>query len=136
MTNEIEDLARRAVACKAWRWMPGMLTTDGDRIVSTEGRIASAGLDIDGCVGPSKWDGREVPDFDDAATIGCLEVLAREAWGQRGEWARLKPMTNGRGDAFGWEFMDINWITLAHGHTKAHALVAALEAAPAREVTP
>jgi hypothetical protein len=76
MTNEIEDLARRAVACKAWEWLPGMLTTDGDRIVSTEGTIASAGLDIDGCVGPSGWDGREVPDFTDPATLGCAVKMA------------------------------------------------------------
>ena len=53
-------LARRAVACKGWRWMPGMLTLDGFRL---------SHVDID-----------DPPDLTDPATLGCLLALVREAW--------------------------------------------------------
>ena len=31
--ENFEQLGRRAVACKRWRWMPGMSTVDGHRVV-------------------------------------------------------------------------------------------------------
>jgi hypothetical protein len=50
----LEDLGRRAVACKHWRWMDGMVTFG--------------------------FVGEDVPDLSDPATLGCLLALVREAW--------------------------------------------------------
>jgi len=73
------DLARRAVACRGWRWMPGMLTLPwrdefGDVShppwrLRTENWMPFA----DGHRGA-------IPDLTDPATRGCLLELAREAW--------------------------------------------------------
>ena len=71
-------LARRAVACRGWRWSPGMLDSFGRRVL---------------CVWPDdlgiKWshtpencvvrDADALPDLSDAATLGCLLALVREA---------------------------------------------------------
>ena len=66
--EEIEQLARRAVACKRWRWMPGMLYTQGHIAVRPEAATA-----------PIIYKG--LPIFTDPATLGCLLALVREAWG-------------------------------------------------------
>ena len=62
MTDEMIALGRRAVACKGWRWMQGMLSY-----------LAGS---------------RELPDLSDPATLGCLLALVREAWGDSKTCAR------------------------------------------------
>jgi hypothetical protein len=90
-----EDLARRAVACRHWRWAPGMLSR-----CSTDTRRAVyrwlVGLDTRHyglvCIVQDKH-GRpcrnvatlqpgpdDLPDLTDQATLGCLLALVREAW--------------------------------------------------------
>jgi hypothetical protein len=100
-----DDLARRAVACRHWRWLPGMQTLP----------LPAYGL----------------PDLSDPATVGALLALVREAWGDPGAsvWHDRRVsvwswMADGcihgvwrPSDADGYE-------------TEAEALVAALEAAP------
>lgn len=109
-------LARRAVACKRWRWMPGMrgVTASGgtDRIMD-ESEAAQPNSDL-------------LPDFTDPATLGCLLHLVREAWGD--PWARVQPF--GRPDNFGWRVIGIEVRVRRDQPTEAAALVAALEAAP------
>ena len=137
----MSDLAKRAIACKHWRWMPGMSAT-------ADGYFGSPVIvDVDygdPCL-PDSWAyrgylrGREnadrwpedmTPDLTDPATLGCLLALVREAWGDPhlhvgrriagwGVWTSAStpmPQCVGKGDA------------------EAEALVAALEAAERREV--
>lgn len=110
MSNE---LAQRAVACKGWRWMPGMQLNNGYRL--RNGGFTPLGDEYG-------WS----PDLTDPCTLGGLLALVREAWddphlhvGRRiagwGVWTSQStpiPQCVGKGD------------------TEAEALVAALEAAP------
>ena len=82
--EQIEELARRAVACKRWRWMPGMRTTEGWRVIRNRTESSCMAYDEN----PENWqvadnyfqDGK-IPDLRDPATLGCLLALVREAWG-------------------------------------------------------
>ncbi len=66
MTDEQIALARRAVACRGWRWMPGMADCYGRRLRDGDWLDPSA----------------EFPDLTDPATLGCLLALVREARGE------------------------------------------------------
>jgi hypothetical protein len=66
MTEEQIALARRAVACRGFRWLPGMLTTEGMRVVVR-------------CFGDDNEPDDDIPDLTDPATLGCLLALVREA---------------------------------------------------------
>ena len=104
--------AQRAVACKHWRWMPGMLvrypTGYSERI---EDDMLPGEIQI------------SVPDLSDPATLGCLLALVREAW----EDPCICTAVDNTGA--GW-WVD-GWQSSHDLHpTEAAALVAALEAAP------
>ena len=134
MTNKQKTLSRRAVACKGWKWLPGMLTDEGRRVM---------------CVWPDdlgiKWshlldnrvvqDADALPDLTDAATLGCLLALVREAWGcvvvtspdydYDDDEARQGP------NVVGWRAVEtVRWMWVGEGKTEAEALVVALERAP------
>jgi hypothetical protein len=67
-----------------------------------------------------------LPDLTDAATMGCLLALVREAWGE--PWTAVIPMSGHK-----WGVAIPNVLRESprfKGPTEAHALVAALEAAP------
>jgi len=132
----LEDLGRRAVACKHWRWMPGMYVlphVDGcecceDRNFPRRAARIPAVFTTD----------IDVPDLSDPATLGCLLHLVREAWPD--EWHKhVVPVWNGLdGWAVGCIRADRNLILLATpdgmfvglGNSEAGALVSALEGAP------
>ena len=110
MNPELEALARRAVACKGWRWMPGMLHRNWRN--STRVTEEHAGYRYDG------W-----PDLSDPASLGCLMALVRGAWGD--PLAHVAPV------AGGWRvWLELDLSVFFDGATEASALVAALEAAP------
>lgn len=121
MTPELEALARRAVACKAFRWMPGMLA-DG------------AGFRVEEEMSPNDWDAVQcgawgLPAIDDPATLGCLLYLVRDAWKIPGFCAIHRiDLTNG--DELGWETgIRTNGQEHEYYETEVEALVVALECA-------
>ena len=126
MTNEQQNLAERLVACKGWRWMPGMLTDEGRRVM----HVWPDDLGI-------KWshllddrvvrDADAIPDLTDAATLGCLLALVREAWGDP-TLCVVFDTSDGRWHVGRWE--DGLAMRGREGDTEAEALVDALESAP------
>jgi hypothetical protein len=126
--EEAIDLGARAVACKGWRWLPGMLTLADDhgrawrvhadpraprpglaRLAQETGRVIRSPHPRGSMMPP--------PDLRDPCTLGGLLALVREAKDDPG-WQAL----NLGEDAWAIEGADYP--------TEAHALVAALEAAP------
>ena len=143
MTDEMIGLGRRAVACKGWRWMPGMRTVYMEGGCDYEPGQAFRRTDWLECVEPYKepryfhngniWYGARddgLPDLSDPATLGCLLALVRKAWGGDFErvWLEWYPPLSRWGiqgaNAGAWS------ILLASGPNEAGALVAALESAP------
>jgi hypothetical protein len=132
MTDEQIALARRAVACKGWKWMPGMrvwnpvgenwfrvaddagILCASPYLVTFEGRHAhgSRWASLSGCS----------PDLTDPATLGCLLALVREAWEPHGTF-----VSTHRYDGGEWS---IRTLPLPVFATEAEALVSALESAP------
>lgn len=83
----MSGLGARAVACKCWRWMPGM-KLDAESETYRLTYIYMDELDEvrpileapDGWGWPRKGSGW-LPDLDDHATLGCIEHgLLPEAW--------------------------------------------------------
>jgi hypothetical protein len=129
MTEEQIALSRRAVACKGWRWMPGMADCYGRRLREGDWIDPAA----------------EFPDLMDPATLGCLLALVREAWRCPTVYVRQSTTRRVSDGVIAWEVCDLfldaeacralgvpregsvgSW---GHG-SEAEALVAALESAP------
>jgi hypothetical protein len=120
----MSDLARRAVACPRWRWMEGMRIAAPAELLGL--RVADGSI-----VSPAA-----LPDFDDPATVGCLEVLVQAALGHDGvnvvvdvRWSVVNTYRIARWTrkGYGWAIATIG----GNDHpTKIAALVAALESAP------
>lgn len=144
MTPDLVDLVQRAVACPRWRWLPGMRTLDAMRVIHDEtlfpGRpcaIREGGW-VD--TAPPRPLRDAFPDLSDAATLGCLLALVREAWGD--DRAYLCDFTGY--DSVDWGVVSEVWdkkrnedglkpwfsCLLGDGPTEAEALVHALEKAP------
>jgi hypothetical protein len=74
----LEDLGRRAVACKHWRWMDGM------QVEPLRFRVVWLTEDMIGESDQTSYFWKNVPDIypdlSDPATLGCLLALVREAW--------------------------------------------------------
>ena len=145
MTDEMIALARRAVACRGWRWMPGMaieglmLTITHGLCSAPHGRVLDVRDDegmqmVSASENPYDDDGvpeyrcadlTHIPDLTDPATLGCLLALVREAHAVQFLQVSVKISRE-----HGYQFD-------CHPHhrgqwvdTEAEALVAALEDAP------
>ena len=117
--------AERAVACKHWEWMPGMLTTRGHRVIALrrfEPPMACA------ATGHIKWDGAlELPDFTDPVTAAALLPMVRKAYGD--DDASCRRYWLGRRAAWRVVGMLGDWLGDSC-ETEIDALLSALEAAP------
>ena len=78
------DLARLAVASPWWCWLPGMLTAGGIRVDTVDEDGRPYRIEGSGDVACYGLRGTDLPDFDDAATVGCLLAMVRRAWGRPG----------------------------------------------------
>ena len=121
-----EDLARRAVACRHWRWLPGML---GLSAKAGLWRVEQADLTalFGAGAGPASIHevGVWLPDLSDPCTLGGLLALVREAWGC--------PHLSVVGTSEDWRIDAEGVVGVRDLHSyksEAEALVAALEAAP------
>ena len=136
MTEEQIALAKRAVACRGWRWMPGMLGFDPDgindpvRVAFPPGKayriptLAAWGR-------PSYIVHYELPDLTDPATLGCLLALVREALGDPNACVNYDPISPTWYCEAMHELNGIHYLgVFTEASTEAEALVAALEAAP------
>jgi hypothetical protein len=113
VTEEQIALAKRAVACRGWRFMGGMLVADA---------IGKQRV-YDDVAGEPYWSAEGwLTDLTDPATMGCLLALVREAWEPHGTF-----VSTHRYDGGEWS---IRTLPLPMFSTEAEALVAALEAAP------
>jgi hypothetical protein len=113
------ELAKRAVACKHWRWMPGMRVVRDNAWSEPLSQRVSCTVPNGGY--PDAW-----PDLTDPATLGCLLALVREAWGDTLAVCIPRSHTN-------WEVRLVplhGWTHCAWGNSEIEALVAALEATP------
>lgn len=89
-----EELAKKLVASKHWRWMPGMLTLeevvppaitlgwDPARVISADDGDVPRVITV--CERVRDIHDTALPDLDDPATKGCLLALVREVWGDPG----------------------------------------------------
>jgi len=136
MTYDMMKLARRAVACDGWRWMPAMLICPraGDpayRIVGVwlveETRACTHWKDP--AVIPMRRDPVGLPDLTDPATLGCVLALVAERHGVTLDDVHV--VRTGRVWSV-WVFYsdDASRRVATHLPSRAAALVAALEAAP------
>ena len=141
--GDMNDLARRAMACKGWRWLKGMSDNDGDLFF---GGGCWASEEINAAINAERirLDSPDelpagyfssstpaLPDLSDPATVGCLLSLVREAWSNPHIYTVATPST----------LPNERWL-MACGNTRLpyhlrrgffteiEALVAALEAAP------
>lgn len=124
---KLEELGRRAVASKRWRWLPGMLILGhGEHRAVIKGIAwpieATNGMNAR----PIAAD--ELPDLSTPATLGCLLHLVREAYSDARitlEWDHNMQVWSCGVSARDW-----SWTNHGAGDTEAKALVVALEAAP------
>ena len=121
--EDLEQLAGRAVACKRWRWMPGMRSEKGLRIVRRDDDGHVIGY-YDNQWYMSECVPGSLPDLSDPATLGCLLALVREAHRDPRMFIEAYSFL---GDT--WRCMGVSFSGKWVGPNEAEALVAALEAA-------
>ena len=140
-----KTLAECALACKAWRWLPGMRAIDDwdndpvieDRCPPNALRIVTLTMienEADQCANETSVPAAALPDLTDPCTLGGLLSLVREAHGCEHLYTAFNSWSDG---VVGWKVCYDYTGTHADRlsdieecPTEAEALIAALEAAP------
>lgn len=137
METSLNEISERLIACKGFRWMPGMRTLGDWRIINIDADGVEVVTDLGEVVlfhsGDLPHIASSLPDLTDPATLGCLLYLVREAWGDPGFYAAQSSMKIKDTDIFGWDTFGYLHGRSCKGmlyRSEAEALVAALEAAP------
>jgi hypothetical protein len=133
--DDWEALGRRAVACARWRRLPGMrIRPDGEIRPWDAYRLCAEDEREDPFQQAGVEGGKpgEIPDLRDAATVGCLLALVREAWGSDACVVSSEDQIDGVIVGIVWsvEGARIGDRVISREDGEAEALVAALEAAP------
>lgn len=127
--DQMIELARRAITCKGWRWIPGMKAVKHGEHATSWFRVEQEDTKLTGI-----W-ADAYPDLADPATLGCFLWLVQEAW----EGYRVWIEWNGDGQNYElawWRESDNPYPPHIWGTSEAIVLVAALEAAPSPEENP
>jgi len=125
LIGDLGELGRRAVACKHWRWMPGMLDLHGNRFLGHDGLGDWWIQEGEGEAMIDYIRDSDTPKLSDPATLGCLLHLVRMSCGNMQVCSYSENHVN-------WGvFVDagiyLNWLS-EDCASEAEALVAALEA--------
>lgn len=118
--TSFEILSKRALACRGWKWLPGM------SVVCPPKHYGSTGFFVR--VDRDEWiaSDTDMPNFYDGCTLGGMLSLVRQAW-QDGI-AHVSPVTT-----TGTTWCVTVKIPTGHkwfyGNTEAEALICALEGA-------
>ena len=132
MSEDLIDLARRAVACRGWRWLPGMRAVGRRSAPTAWFRLEEELRGLSG-----EW-AAALPDLSDTATAGCLPRLAREARGVEHLFAAVMWEGSGSDISACWVIFDPvspspesdGDMEVCHAATELEAWILALEAAP------
>lgn len=105
--DKLVALGKKAARARRWRWLPGMLTTDGLRVLDTPP------------------DAPATPDFSDPSTFGGLVAIFRTT----GNDFYIKPAFNAADDQI-WEVgykdkTEYVW-NVYSGETQLEAIISAL----------
>jgi hypothetical protein len=130
MTPALTAAAERLITVPGFRWMPGMVDTDGYRFVDVSEGI----IEIDGSLfqysrGHYSAAVAALPDLTDPATLGCVLAMVREAYGDPGIGA-VQSQSLVEGEPTWWLLM--TGTQLFDAATEAECLVNALAAAGAK----
>ena len=123
------DLARRAVAAKGWRWLPGMRAVEhavpGMALSTRPMRVDDYWHEV------GVWLPDWLPDLSDPATRGCILALVREAWNDPYLCVVGDPATGWRIDAVAAAVADLHsfasemYLLLRWNHIRRHNVLAA-----------
>ena len=119
-STELTSLAKRAVACSKWVWLPGMQVI----CAPTHETLSTCLVRVDG----EKWvsSPTDLPNLNDGCTLGGVLMLVRRAWSD--STAHVSPI----------EVAENLWCltvktktghTWFYGKTEAEAMTVALEMA-------